>query len=581
MPFSQAIRLAGHQDPETIPYEDLRRRTAEARSINPETIAEVHIRKVSLDARKSKSTWRVEVLAYEIDEDIPPPPSSEPEIFPQPADDAPHVVIVGAGPAGLFCATELARKGVRFTLLERGKNVKDRRKDIANLNRGQPVNPESNYCFGEGGAGTYSDGKLFARSASKEASRNVIETLVSHGAPEKILWSWRPHIGSNRLPKVVKSMRESLRTVGQVQFNTKVTGLLAKDGKTYGVTWSKTEEDNTTAGSLEADAVVIATGHSATDVLFFAKEAGATLEAKGFALGVRAEHSQDWVDSRQYRGRREEDNLPAAFYELSAKIDERGVYSFCMCPGGWIVPTQTEEGTLVVNGMSLAKRDSAFANSGIVVELQPKDWCGKRGWRWGWGELLQKAAVISDHPLLHEVIDDPRGGNPIDVAEGRLPIHPDLDPIFGVRIQVAVEVLAAHAGGGAQKAPSQRVDSFVEELDQEDEPLPTSYLPGITPAKYDDILPKGITRRLKEGLAVFDKKLPGYANMKGQLIGVETRTSSPVRLVRDPESKQSTTLAQLFPCGEGAGYAGGIVSAAIDGQNTASAVMEMLSSRVG
>ncbi len=348
MPFSQAIRLAGHQDPETIPYEDLRRRTAEARSINPETIAEVHIRKVSLDARKSKSTWRVEVLAYEIDEDIPPPPSSEPEIFPQPADDAPHVVIVGAGPAGLFCATELARKGVRFTLLERGKNVKDRRKDIANLNRGQPVNPESNYCFGEGGAGTYSDGKLFARSASKEASRNVIETLVSHGAPEKILWSWRPHIGSNRLPKVVKSMRESLRTVGQVQFNTKVTGLLAKDGKTYGVTWSKTEEDNTTAGSLEADAVVIATGHSATDVLFFAKEAGATLEAKGFALGVRAEHSQDWVDSRQYRGRREEDNLPAAFYELSAKIDERGVYSFCMCPGGLIVPTQTEEGTLVV-----------------------------------------------------------------------------------------------------------------------------------------------------------------------------------------------------------------------------------------
>jgi hypothetical protein len=569
MPFTQAIRLGIHQNPETIPLEDLRLRTAETRRIDPETIAEVHIQKVSLDARKGHQSWRLEVMAYEVGEDIPSPPPRDPETFPEPNPESPHVIIVGSGPAGLFCATELARQGIRFTVLERGKDVQERRKDIAALNRGIPADPESNYCFGEGGAGTYSDGKLYARSAEKEDVRSVLETLVSHGAPGRILWSWRPHIGSNRLPKVVKSMRESLRKVGKVKFNAKVTGLLIENETVCGVTLQNGEE-------IRADAVVLAAGHSATDALVAAKNAGAKISPKGFAVGVRAEHAQAWLDDRQYRGKREEAELPASFYELSARIDERGVYSFCMCPGGWIVPTQTEADSLVVNGMSLSKRDSPYANSGVVVELQPKDWCGKRGWRWGWGELLKKAAEISNHPLLHEEIVDPRGGDSIKVAEGRLPIHPDLDPMFGIRLQTALEVLASHAGGGDNRAPAQRVDEFVEGFGEKSEPLESSYLPGLKAIDFADILPKGVLRRLRQGLERFNQQIPGYVGATSQLIGVETRTSSPVRIDRDDESRQSPTLAGLYPCGEGAGYAGGIVSAAIDGLHSARAISVLM-----
>jgi len=244
-----------------------------------------------------------------------------------------------------------------------------------------------------------------------------------------------------------------------------------------------------------------------------------------------------------------------------------------MCPGGWIVPSQSSPGTLVVNGMSMAKRDSPYANSGLVVSIEPKDWCGKRGWRWGWPELLQHAARLSDHPLLHEVIEDPRGGDPFPVAEGRLPIHPDIDPLFGVRLQLAMEVVAADAGGGEGRAPAQRCDLYAEASENPGVVLPTSYLPGLTPTNLHGILPRGIATRLREALWEFEEHLPGFAGANGQMVGVETRTSSPVRIARDAESLQSPTVSGLYPCGEGAGFAGGIVSAALDGARVAAAIV--------
>ncbi|RMH01470.1 MAG: FAD-binding protein, partial [Planctomycetota bacterium] len=492
---------------------------------------------------------------------IPPPPPA-----------APRAAVVGAGPAGLFCALELLRAGRRVVLLERGKEVQARRRDVAALNRGEPADPDSNYCFGEGGAGAYSDGKLYTRSGRPEQVRAVLEELVAHGAPPEILWSWRPHVGSNRLPKVIEAVRRSLLAGGaELRFGARVEALIVAerpDGgrRVRGVRLAGGEE-------IAAEAVVLATGHSALDAQRLAVAAGAPAEAKGFALGVRVEHPQAWLDRIQYRGARETAHLPPAFYELKTQVDERGVYSFCMCPGGWIVPSQAEPGTLVVNGMSLARRDSPFANSGLVVAVEPKDWCGKRGWRWGWPEVLRRAAAVSDHPLLHEEIADPRGGPPVRVAEGRLPVHPAIDPFFGVRLQVALETLAAHAGGGDNRAPAQRCDHFVAGAGEVAPPLPTSYRPGLTPADFDAILPRGVARRLRRAMREFDRLLPGFAGAEGQIVGVETRTSSPVRLRRDPETLAAPGLAGLHPCGEGAGYAGGIVSAAIDGRRVAAAVV--------
>ena len=576
MPTDCVLTLPVRQNPEHLERDVILGLLAGELGCPREQIADFRLRRFSFDARPRHMTWHAAFEVWEDGEDVvevtyevdckPPSPRG---------DDAPHVVVVGCGPAGLFCAMDLLRSGARVTLCERGKDVQERRKDIANINRGKAADPESNYCFGEGGAGTYSDGKLFTRSGRKKDVFRVLEELVSFGAPESVLSCWRPHIGSNLLPKVVKRIRRCIEEAdGKVCFNTRVDKLLVENGKITGVEVSR--DGGGDSESIEADAVVIAAGHSALDTLLAVSEAGAALEAKGFALGVRVEHSQEWLDSIQYHGAEDAVDMPASFYELSAKAGEHGVYSFCMCPGGWVVPSQTTPDRLVVNGMSMAKRDSPYANSGIVVSVNPEDWCGRRGNRWGWGRLIKQAATLSSNQMLHQVVIGAVGGEKINVAEGRLPETPLDDPLFGIRIQIALETIAAIAGGGDNKAPAQTCADFINETGNSHELLASSYLPGLTPADFRNILPHGLAKRLHIGLMAFDQRLEGFASSAGQMIGVETRTSSPVRVRREPESCESVSLKGLYPCGEGAGYAGGIVSAALDGRRVAAGVVAAL-----
>ncbi|HEV7735493.1 MAG TPA: FAD-dependent oxidoreductase [Candidatus Binatia bacterium] len=518
---------------------------AAALAVTPESLGAVRLRRLSFDARRRERRWRLVVDVWLQGETVPPAPPTTPPTLARPPATAPHVVIVGSGPAGLFCALDALAAGLRVTVLERGRDVQARRHALAALNRGQAVDPDSNYCFGEGGAGTYSDGKLYTRSGRKETIRAVLETLVAHGAPPEILASWRPHVGSNRLPRVVEALRETIRRAdGEVRFGARVEEIVTDGGVVCGVRVRDLDRD--VVETIAADAVVLATGHSARDAIAMAARAGARLDAKGFSMGVRIEHPQPWLDQRQYGGLRGACDLPAAFYELTSQIDGRGVYSFCMCPGGFVVPASTDPSRVVVNGMSLSRRDSPYANSGLVVQLEPSDWCGETGAAWGWG----------------------------DVA-GPLPTTPDDDPLFGVHLQEALEARAAVAGGGGNRVPAQRADAFLSSTAAPDA-LPTSYRPGVTTTALADVLPPGMTSRLRSALREFDRRMPGYAGPEAQMLGVETRTSSPVRIARDPETLAGVGLAGLYPCGEGAGYAGGIVSAAIDGRRVAAALAASL-----
>ena len=431
------------------------------------------------------------------------------------------IIIVGAGPAGLFAALRAIELGVKPILIERGKDVRARRRDLAAINRDQIVNPNSNYCFGEGGAGTYSDGKLYTRSKKRGDIRRIMEILVAHGATEEILVDAHPHIGTNKLPKLVEDLRESiLQFGGEVLFDTRVEDFLLERNEIKGVITHNGDK-------ITGKGVILATGHSARDIFHLLHKKEITIEAKPFALGVRVEHSQKLIDSIQYHcGLDRGPYLPASAYSLvhqtEFKNKQRGVFSFCMCPGGFIVPAATSPGELVVNGMSPSRRDSKFANSGIVVSVELED----------------------------------------------LPEYRKFGPLAAMEFQADVEKKAWEMGGKTQVAPAQRMVDFVNKK-VSSSLLDTSYQPGLNSVEMRTVLPDFISERLAMAFKSFGQKMKGYYTNDSQLIGLESRTSSPVRIPRDRESFEHVQIKRLYPCGEGAGYAGGIVSAAMDGERCA------------
>ncbi|MGR3810267.1 NAD(P)/FAD-dependent oxidoreductase [Jiulongibacter sp. NS-SX5] len=496
------------------------------------------LQKQSIDARKKKVkvNLRLQISDQPINSDL-----SFKKEYPI-VSDKPVGIIVGAGPAGMFAALRLLEKGIKPIVLERGKDVKARRRDLAAINKEHVVNEDSNYCFGEGGAGTYSDGKLYTRSKKRGDVRRIMEILVAHGATEKILSDAHPHIGTNKLPKVVAELRESiLKAGGEIHFDAKVTDLILDKNQLKGVILDD-------GRSFEGLGVILATGHSARDIFYLLHRHQIKLEAKPFAMGVRIEHQQLFVDSCQYHTD-DRGILPAAAYSLVAQTKykgvQRGVFSFCMCPGGFIVPASTAPGELVVNGMSPSRRDSKYANSGVVVAINEIDWepfkehgplaalelqkwVEKRVWEKGLEGLLNKTSE-NGQETESKIID-------------------------------------------SQWAPAQLIPDFLKgkvskSLNE------TSYQPGLVSLDMNDVLPDFMAEPLKEGIRQFGKRMKGYDGYGGQLIGLESRTSSPVRIPRDKESLEHPETKGLFPCGEGAGFAGGIISAAVDGERCAEALV--------
>jgi len=501
-----------------------RKKLARKLRVHPKQIQQMRLVKHSIDARKKeiKVQLRIEVG---IGMDVPAEPEYRAE-YPTVPESAPKMIIVGSGPAGMFGALRAIELGYQPIVLERGKDVSARRFDLAPILRQGRVIEDSNYCFGEGGAGTFSDGKLYTRATKRGPVRDVYETFVAHGAPRKILTDAHPHIGSNLLPNVVKAIRESiLKAGGEVHFGAKVTEFLRSEdgGRILGVATADGRE-------FSGEAVILATGHSARDIYRKLADEQILMEKKAFAVGVRIEHPQPLIDSIQYhypRGTARPKILPASRYRLACKIGGRGVHSFCMCPGGFIVPAATENDEVVVNGMSLARRDSPFANSGLVVGVEPED----------------TALFDKEHGILS-----------------------------GIAFQKSMEVLASKVGGGMQKAPGQRVTDFL--AGQMSSTLPeTSYFPGLTSAPLHEIMPEFIRTRMQTGLRKFGREMKGYVTEEAGLLGFETRTSSPLRIPRNEGDLQHPEIKGLYPCGEGAGYAGGIISAAIDGMKCAEAAV--------
>lgn len=471
----------------------------------------------SIDARTKavKVNIRAQVFANE----EAPPLISYKKDYPN-VTNADPVIIVGLGPAGMFAALRLIELGLKPIIIERGSAVRERRRDIAAINKEHIVNPESNYCFGEGGAGTFSDGKLYTRSKKRGDILKTLEILVAHGATEDILIDAHPHIGTNKLPKVVEQIRESiLGAGGEIHFDTKVTDFIVENEEMKGVVLG----DGSKVTGL---GVILATGHSARDIFHLLDKNKVLIEAKPFAMGVRIEHKQQLIDKIQYHCDDRGEFLPASPYTLVSQTQyegkQRGVFSFCMCPGGFIVPSATAEGEIVVNGMSPSRRDSKYANSGIVTAIELED----------------------------------------------LKDYSQYGALAGLYFQKEIEQRACQIAGGTQAAPAQRMIDFVK--DRVSSTLAdTSYQPGLSSVDMNEVLPESITSRLRDGFKVFGRKMKGYYTNEAQIVGVESRTSSPVRIPRDNDSCEHVTIKRLFPSGEGAGYAGGIISAAMDGEKCA------------
>lgn len=491
-------------------------RAATLAKVSLEDVVNVTISKRSIDARGSRPVYRLRCDVY-----INESPTQEPNILStfQNVSNEKEVFIIGAGPAGYFAALRLIKEGLKPVVLDRGKDVQARRRDLKAIQQEGVVNPHSNYCFGEGGAGTYSDGKLYTRSQKRGKIVDVLRLLVEHGATEDIMIDAYPHIGSNKLPKIVANLRETIIEYGgEVRFDSHVTDLDIAHGKVKGLVVNGNEK-------IKTDVIILATGHSARDIYELLDAKKVYMEAKPFALGLRIEHQQSLIDSIQYNQPDREENLPASSYGVVAQINGVGVFSFCMCPGGLVVPAATAPGEIVVNGMSLSRRDSPFANSGFVTAISTEE--------------LYEAGYKGVFATMN--------------------------------FQKQVEQKMFKAGDGSQRAPAQRVTDFVEgrlstDLNE------SSYIPGLFSARVDELLPTFVSDRLKKGVKEIGKKMRGYYTANANFIGVESRTSSPIKIPRNRMSYMHEGVQGLFPCGEGAGYAGGILSACMDGENVASAV---------
>ena len=520
--------------------EGIKRYLAKEKGLDVRTLNQVRVLKRSIDARQRTIFVNLKVRAYinEFPQDDQYVHTEYPDVSSKPC-----VIVVGEGPGGLFASLKLIELGYRPVVLERGKDVRERKKDLSNITKTQKVDGESNYCFGEGGAGAYSDGKLYTRSKKRGSVDKILNVFCQHGANTNILADAHPHIGTDKLPRVIENMRNTiLQCGGEVRFQTKMTRLVLEGDKVIGV-----EAVNLQTGAEEnyRGPVILATGHSARDVYRYLASSKIEIEAKGIAVGVRLEHPSQVIDQIQYHNKNGRGKyLPAAEYSFVTQVDGRGVYSFCMCPGGFVIPAATGPEQLVVNGMSPSNRGTAWSNSGMVVETHPED----------------VAPFVKDHQAVLEEIELRRQED-----SSLFTPHSSLQMMY---FQEILEKQCWQQGNMKQTAPSQRMADFVNNRLSYDLPK-SSYAPGLVSSPLHFWMPSFVSKRLQEGFKTFGKNAHGFLTNEAILIATETRTSSPVRIVRDRETLQHVRIQGLFPCGEGAGYAGGIVSAGVDGERCA------------
>jgi uncharacterized FAD-dependent dehydrogenase len=494
----------------------IRKRSAQTAGVDLKDISSIRIIKRSVDARKKDIRINLAIQLFVGEESL----KGISPFKKQDVSKSEEGIIAGAGPAGLFAALRLIESGMRPVILERGRDVSSRKRDIARISREHIVDPDSNYCFGEGGAGTFSDGKLYTRSKKRGDNNRVLELFCLHGANENILYEAHPHLGTDKLPQIISNIRNSIIEAGGIfLFEKRIIDILIENDHATGVQTS-------TGETYRARNIILSTGHSARDIYEICHRRNIELQMKLFAIGVRVEHPQELIDTIQYHGNARGKYLPAASYNLVRQVDNRGVYSFCMCPGGFIVPSATSQEEVVVNGMSPSNRNSVYANAGIVVEIRPED-----------------LARYSEYGVF-----------------------------AGLEYQKEVEHDAWINGGKTQRAPAQRLADFVDGKISGSLPK-VSYFPGIISSPVHEWLPESISARLREGFRLFGSIMKGYLTNEAVVLGVESRTSSPVRIIRDPEKMHHVRIEGLYPCGEGAGYSGGIVSSAVDGIKAAEAII--------